>query len=114
MLYRSPTTPVKKLSGRAISSLDLSKSQLAAYAAMAALGERELDDLTRKQICKVFGVSPNYLSKAIALSSATREAVSRGEVPLSDIPTVPTARVLRKTVRDAGVAATWRELEPLI
>ena len=38
------------------------------------------------QICAVFGVSLNYLNKAITLSPATREAVSRGQVPLSDIP----------------------------
>lgn len=124
MLYFDPTTPVKKLSGvaaatpklsgKVIASLDLTKSQLAAYAAMVTLGERELDDLTRRQISAAFGVSLGYLNKAIALSTATREAVATAAVTLQDIPTIPTDRVLHKVVADAGVARVWGELEPMI
>lgn len=114
MLYRSPTTSVNIISGYTIARSDWTKSQKAALAAQIVLGEATLDDLTRRQICAVFGVSLNYLNKAIALSSATREAVSRGQVPLSDIPTALTAKTLRKIVRNAGVAAVWTELEPLI
>jgi hypothetical protein len=102
------------VSGRTIARSDWTKSQKAARAAQTVLGEATLDDLTREQICKIFGVSRAYLTKALALSSATREAVGCGHVPLSDIPTVVTDKVLRKTICDAGVARTWGVLEPLI
>ena len=114
MLFRHISQNVNALCGRTIARADLTKSQKAALAAQIVLGEATLDDLTRRQLCKVFGVSLNYLNKAIALSTATREAVSCGEVPLSDIPTALTTKTLRKIVRNAGVTAVWTELEPLI
>ena len=105
---------VPKISARAFAVFDWTKSERAAFAAAVVLGERELDDLTRKQICAVFGVSLGYLTRALALSPATRKAVAAGEVTLQDIPTVPTDRVLHQVVADAGVARTWGVLEPLI
>ena len=116
MLYRDPTQNVNVpvISGHAAARSSWTKSQKAALAAQIVLGEATLDDLTRRQICAVFGVSLRYLAQAITLSSATREAVSRGQVPLSDVPTVVTNKVLRKTICDAGVARTWGVLEPLI
>jgi hypothetical protein len=59
-------------------------------------------------------IAARACQKALALSSVTRKVVADGRVTLSDIPTVPTNRVLQKTVRDAGVARTWGVLEPLI
>lgn len=105
---------VPKISGREFAGCDWTKSQRAALAAAVVLGERELVDLTRLQICAVFGVSLGYLCKAVALSTATRKAVAVGKVSLQDLPVAPTHRVLHKIVADAGVAATWRVLEPLI
>jgi hypothetical protein len=110
----NPDLQVPKISGREFARYDWTKSERAAFAAAVALGERELTDLSRLQICKVFGVSLGYLNKAIALSVATREAVAAGKVALQDIPTIPTDRVLHKTVVDAGVARVWNTLEPLI
>ena len=91
-----------------------SKSQKAALAAQVVLGEATLDDLARAQVCAMFGVSLGYLNKALALSQATREAVSAGKVTLQDIPVIPTDRVLHKVTHDAGVARVWEMLEPMI
>ena len=107
MLYRDPSLNVNNpvISGHDLARADLTKSQLAAFGAMVVLGERGLDDLTRKQVCAALNVSLRYLTQAIALSPASREAVGKGQVPLSDIPTVVTDKVLRKTICDAGIAA---------
>ncbi len=116
MLYRdlNPNVNIPVISGRVAAGADWTKSQRAAFAAQIVLGEATLDDLTRRQICKVLGVSFAYLNRAIALSTATREAVAAGQVTLQAIPTIPTDRVLHKVVADAGVARVWGELEPMI
>ena len=116
MLYRDLSQNVNApvLSGHTIARADLTKSQRAALAAQVVLGEATLNDLTRRQICSVLDVSPSHMAKAISLSTATRETVSRGEVPLSDIPTALTTKTLRRVIRNAGVARVWSELEPMI
>ena len=85
-----------------------------ATAAAVVVGEIELDELTRLQVCKVFGVSLNYLCRALALSTETRKAVAAGKVALQDIPTIPTDRTLHKVTHDAGIARVWGMLEPMI
>ena len=90
---------VPVISGREFARLDWTKSERAAFAAMVVLGERELDDLTREQICKVFRRLSRLLDQGARALAATREAVAAGEMPLSeDIPVIPTNKTLRKTM----------------
>jgi hypothetical protein len=116
MLYRMADidTTAPSITGRTIARGRKSKSQKAALAAMILLGELKLDNLTKKQIAKLLGVSESYVGKALSLDAADREAMAEGRLTLAAVPTNPTDKEIEKTVRAAGVDRVWAAMEPLI
>jgi hypothetical protein len=102
------------ISGRAVARQGKTKSQKAAIAAMIILGELKLDNPTKKQLAKMFGVSMPLVNKAIALNVDQRKALRKGWYTLADIPTALTDKKIEDTVVAAGVDRVWAIMEPLI
>jgi hypothetical protein len=113
MLYRTPKPSVKKiltLSGRQLSSKKWTKSQRAAFAAMAVRGEVKLAGLTLAQLCGLFQVSHSYVKRALSLPAELRAGIVHGDLTIAGIPSAPTEKKLADTVRAAGVERTWDEI----
>jgi hypothetical protein len=88
MLFRSETIStdsIPVITGRAIARWGKTKSILAATVAMIVKGERRLEGLTLRQLCRAFGVSSTSVGKALALSPVDRQAMAESWLTLAEI-----------------------------